>query len=215
MPSGKSPRRGADRPAAQLARPAGSRARAQPASPHRSRACRPRPSSVRRRRRRGRTEKIAWWTTRACARAELHGAHPLVLGEPGRNHEVAVDVRPARRNVEAGRHLEDEIRLAELPAVGERRQRAASSPRRRAACPAFTHVADRRDLRVGQAALVRRTRRSRAPPATAACTATASPRDELAALGDVLVRHQRERRRLARPMARRRSSRRRSARSSR
>ena len=50
---------------------------------------------------------------------ELDGSHPLVLGELRRNHEIAELIGTGRRHGVAHRHFQNQIRLAEMPAVGE------------------------------------------------------------------------------------------------
>ena len=54
----------------------------------------------------------------ARAGTVLDAAHPLVFGEPRRDHEVAEDIRTGRTHVEPGGHLEHEVGLC--PAATQR-----------------------------------------------------------------------------------------------
>ncbi len=129
------------------------------------------------------------------------GETPCVLGQVRVDDEVAIDVRAARRQLEGRRHLDDEIRRAEMPAVRELRERGHLR------AVAFRHpvlhpVADRRDLRVGQPPLVGELAVAVRRVPGRHVTRLGDFRDRLRVLLHVLVRDQRERRRLPRAMAR-------------
>src|SRR5262249_43303364 len=87
-----------------------------------------------------------------CARPVFDRAHPPILGKPGRQREVPIYTRPARRHLESLWHLEDEIGFAELPAVREgRKLRHLRDIAARHAGP--YPCRDCRDLFVGEPAL--------------------------------------------------------------
>ncbi len=136
----------------------------------------------------------------ARARPELDGADPFVLEQVRGDDEVPVHIRTARREIVRGGHLQDEIRRAQVPPFRELPQlRHLCRIARRHAL--LEPVADRRNLGVGQAALVREV----------AVAVRGVPRRHVARLGDlrhqlallfrVLVGDERERCGLPGPMA--------------
>jgi hypothetical protein len=89
----------------------------------------------------------------AVSRANLSGDQPSVFLEVRGNLEVLVVDRAVRRDVELGRHLENHVRLSDLPSVGERGQRRQL--RRIALTRVGIHpLHDRVDLRLRQAPIV-------------------------------------------------------------
>src|SRR5678815_4909150 len=50
---------------------------------------------------------------------KLHGAHPFVFLQTGWDREIAKNVRAAGGQIEAYRHLKNQIRLTQVPALGE------------------------------------------------------------------------------------------------
>src|ERR1700728_1684204 len=58
----------------------------------------------------------------ARAGTKLNRAHPFVFGEAGGDHEIAVNIGTARRQIVAHRHFKNQVRLSQVPTVGELRQ---------------------------------------------------------------------------------------------
>jgi hypothetical protein len=84
---------------------------------------------------------------------QLDGFDPVIGSETGAQDEVAIDVGTVRRHGEAGRHGEDEVGRAELPAVGEggkRRFEGGIALRH----PGGHPLLDKRNLGCGETALV-------------------------------------------------------------
>ena len=133
----------------------------------------------------------------------LDAAHPLVLGESRRDHEVAEDIRTrwhARRIRPASRARGPACPVARTSAAnsgsfGIRR----SSPR---GIPCFTHAAMVEICCVGQPPLADELAEVRVAVPRRHVARAGHARDQRAALGHILVRDQRERRGFTRPMTR-------------
>ena len=92
----------------------------------------------------------------AVARTDFDRLNPGVLGKHVvRRARSIYGIVPVAGNLDRLRHRQHEIRLADLPAVGELRRRRQCPPDCLPCAPPSTHADDRRDLAVGQAASVR------------------------------------------------------------
>src|SRR5258707_14109990 len=84
---------------------------------------------------------------------KMNRPHPFILREVRWNDEVAVDIRAARPQVVSSRHFHDQVRLAQMPSVGEFWQ--LRHLRGVALRHAVLHpLSDRRNLAVGEPALI-------------------------------------------------------------
>src|SRR5215831_20658141 len=127
--------------------------------------------------------------TRAWAKFDR--ADPLILFEVERNGEIAEDIGAACRQLEGGRHLQNQIRLAQAPAFGELWKLG------RFGGVAFRHsladpLGDRADLRIRKLALVRKLAESVRRMPGRHISRLYDRGDQGAALLEVFVRDQRE-----------------------
>ena len=119
-----------------------------------------------------------------------------------RNDEMAIDVVAAGAKRVGSGHGDDDVRRAEVPGAGR------DGSGRHGAGVAFRHAAgdpplNQRDLLVAQSLASPRTGRNLVPASRAACIGSWSRRDLLGVGAGVRIAQQTERRRSARPMARR------------
>jgi hypothetical protein len=136
------------------------------------------------------------------ARTELDAADPFVLRETSRDHEVAEDVRAAGGKFERRRHLQNEVGLAQPPAIGRELGQRRHLRRVPARHSGLDPGADGRNLRIAQPALADKLAVAGSGMPRGHVLLPGDARDEPPALGDVLVGDQRERRGLVGPMAR-------------
>ena len=130
------------------------------------------------------------------------GLHPLVLRNIHRDGEVAIDVGAGSGELERLRHRDHQVRLAELPAFGEFGERGEFL-RIALRHPGVDPLLDRRDLVVGEPVLSDEIAVPGRGVPGRHVAALGDGGDQRAALLHILVGQQRERPRLARPMARR------------
>src|SRR5262245_27089609 len=151
-------------------------------------------------RRRRHNEDIDVMNDATIAGPRLGHLHILVFGKSGINLEEVVLIRPCGFKSELFRHLQDQIRLADLPPfdnLGPRRSVMWIAFRRPAVSPGL----DRIDLRLGQAAVVRELPRARIGVPGRHLAADDFFADGLGPGARVFVTQQRHRSRLARTMA--------------